>query len=144
MESCRANIAWGGPNSPQVLVIGKQARAFRIQPYTPELGETLAKVRTFGLALLKVKPPNSLAEWMQAMSGMTIAVHKAPGIPSAQCYRYKWVARGFWDFTRQQAGAAPGITWQGHHTVLRGSPRSSSRDSNVLIDRLPDHMSESI
>ena len=37
----------GCPNSPQVLVFGKKARAFRIQPYTPELGETLAKVRTF-------------------------------------------------------------------------------------------------
>ena len=42
-----------GPNSPQVLVFGKKARAFRIQPYTPELGAALAKVRTFGLALLK-------------------------------------------------------------------------------------------
>ena len=108
----------GGPHSPQVLVIGKKERAFRIQPYTPELGETLAKVRTFGLALLKVKPPNSLAEWIQAMPEMTTAVHKAPGIPSAKCYRYKWVVRGFWDFARRRAGAAPGITWQRHHTVL--------------------------
>ena len=112
----------GGPNSPQVLVIGKKARAFRIQPYTPELGETLAKVRTFGLALLKVKPPNSLAEWIQAMSEMRTAVRKAPGIPSAKCYRYKWVVRGFWDFTRKRAGAAPGITWQRHHTVLMEIP----------------------
>ena len=109
--------AQGGPHSPQVLVIGKKARAFRIQPYTPELGETLAKVRTFGLALLTVQPPNSLAEWIQAMSEMTTAVHKAPGIPSAKCYRYKWVVRGFWDFARRQAGAAPGLTWQSHHTV---------------------------
>ena len=107
----------GGPNSPEVLEIGKQARAFRIQTYTPELGETLAKVRAFGLALLKVKPPNSLAEWSQAMSEMTTAVHKAPGIPSPRCYRYKWVVRGFWDFARRQAGAAPGITWRSHHTV---------------------------
>ena len=98
-------------------MIGKKARAFRIQPYTPELWETLAKVRTLGLALLKVKPPNSLAEWIQAMSEMTTAVHKAPGIPSAKCYRYKWVVRGFWGFARKQAGAAPGITWQRHHTV---------------------------
>ena len=103
-------------------MIGKKARAFRIQPYTPELGETLAKVRTFGLALLKVKPPNSLAEWIQAMSEMTTAVHKAPGIPSAKCYRYKWVVRGFWDFARKRAGAAPGITWQRHHTVLMEIP----------------------
>ena len=136
-----AHKAQGGPNSPQVLVLGKLARAFRIQPYTPELGATLAKVRTFGLALLKVKAPNSLTEWMQAMPEMTTAVPKAPGIPSTQCYRYKWVVRGFWDFTRQQAGAAPGITWQGHHTVLRGSPSSSSSASNVLIDRIPDHRS---
>ena len=97
--------------------MGKQARAFRIQTYTPELGETLAKVRAFGLALLKVKPPNSLAEWSQAMLEMTTAVPKAPGIPSPKCYRYKWVVRGFWDFARRQAGAAPGITWQSHHTV---------------------------
>ena len=120
----------GGPNSPQILVIRKKARAFRIQPYTPELGETLANVRTCGLALLKVKPPNSLAEWIQAMSEMTTAVHKAPGIPSAKCYRYKWVVRGFWDFARKQAGAAPGITWQRHHTVLMEIPRSSSSASN--------------
>ena len=86
------------------------------------MGETLAKVRTFGLALLKVKPPNSLAEWIQAMPEMTSAVHKAPGIPSAKCYRYKWVVRGFWDFARKQAGAAPGITWQRHHTVLMDIP----------------------
>ena len=102
-------------------------------------GGALAKVRTLGLALLKVKPPNSLAEWIQAMSEMTTAVPKAPGIPSAKCYRYKWVVRGFRDFTRQQAGAAPGITWQGHHTVLRGSPRSISSASKVLIDRIPYH-----
>ena len=103
-------------------MIGKKARAFRIQPYTPELGETLAKVRTFGLALLKVKPPNSLAEWIQAMSEMTTAVQKAPGIPSAKCYRYKWVVRGFWDFTRKRAGAAPGITWERNHTVPMDIP----------------------
>ena len=48
---------------------------------------------------------------------MTTAVPKAPGIPSAKCYRYKWVVRGFCDFTRKRAGAAPGITWQRHHTV---------------------------
>ena len=111
-------------------MIGKKARAFRIQPYTPELGETLAKVRTFGLALLKVKPPNSLAEWIQAMSGMTTAVRKAPGIPSAKCYRFKWVVRGFWDFTRKQAGAARGITWQGHHTVLMETPEVVVISSN--------------
>ena len=107
----------GGPNSPEVLEIGKQARAFQIQTYTEKLGETLAKVRAFGLALLKVKPPNSLAEWSQAMSEMTTAVPKAPGLPSPRCYRYKWVVRGFWDFARKQAGAAPGITWESHHTV---------------------------
>ena len=112
------------------MKIGKQARPFLIQTYTPELGETLAKVRAFGLALLKVKPPNSLAEWSQAMSEMTTAVHKAPGIPSAKCYRYKWVVRGFWDFTRKRAGAAPGITWQRHHTVIMDIPRSSGSASN--------------
>ena len=122
MESRLAKSARGGPNYPQVLVFGKKARAFRIQPYTPELGETLAKVRTFGLVLLNVKPPNSLAELIQAMSEMTSAVRKAPGIPSAKCYRYKWVVRGFWDFARKQAGAAPGITWQRHHTVLMEIP----------------------
>ena len=111
--------------------MGKQARAFRIQPYTPELGETLAKVRTFGLALLTVQPPNSLAEWIQAMSEMTTAVPKAPGIPSAKCYRYKWVVRGFWDFTRKRAGAAPGITWQRHHKVLMDIPESSGSASNT-------------
>ena len=119
-----------GPNSPQVLVLGRTARAFRIQPYTPELGETLAKVRTFGLALLTVQPPNSLAEWIQAMSEMTTAVPKAPGIPSAKCYRYKWVVRGFWDFTRRQAGAAPGITWLGHHTVRMEIPELVMMSSN--------------
>ena len=121
---------WGGPNSPQVLVFGKKARAFRIQPYTPELGETLAKVRTFGLARLQVKPPNSLAEWVQGMPEMTRAVQQAPGIPSAKCYRYKWVVRGLWDFARKQAGAAPGITWQRHHTVLNNGNGGCSSASN--------------
>ena len=110
MESRLTQSARGCPNSPHVLVFGKKARAFRIQPYTPELGETLAKVMNFRLALLTVKPPNSLAEWIQAMSEMTTAVPKAPGIPSAKCYRYKWVVRGFWDFARK---AGRGSSW--HH-----------------------------
>ena len=118
-----------GPGSPHIYV------------HIVQEMEALAKVMTLGLALLKVKPPNSLAEWIQAMSEMTTAVHKAPGIPSAKCYRYKWVVRGFWDFARKQAGAAPGITWQGHHTVLRGNPRRRSSASKVLIDRIPDHRS---
>ena len=86
-------------------------------------GDTLAKVRTLGLALLKVKAHNSLAEWMQAMAEMATAVPKAPGIPSTQCYRYKWVVRGFWDFTRQQAGAAPGITWHGAPHGAKGKSK---------------------
>ena len=57
------------------------------------------------------------------MSKLTTAVHKAPGIRPAKCYRYKWVVRGFWDFARKRAGAAPGgITWQRHHTVLMEIP----------------------
>ena len=64
------------------------------------------------------------------MSEMTSAVHKAPGIPSAKCYSYKWVVRGFWDFARKQARAAPGITWQRHHTVPMEIPRSSGSASN--------------
>ena len=76
----------------------------------------------FGIGTPKVKPPNSLAEWIQAMPEMTTAVPKAPGIPSAKCYRYTWVVRGFWDFARKRAGAAPGITWQRHHTVLMEIP----------------------
>ena len=86
-------------------------------------GATLAKVRTFGLALLKVKAPNSLAEWMQAMPEMTTAVPKAPGIPSTQCYRYKWVVRGFWDFTRQQAGGSSRHYLAGAPHVAKGKSK---------------------
>ena len=72
----------GGPNSRPVLVFGKsKERAFQIQPYTPELGKTLAQVRTFGLALLRVQPPNSLEQWIEAMSAMRSAVAKAPASP---------------------------------------------------------------
>ena len=51
------------------------------------------------------------------MSGMRSAVSKAPGIYSTRSYRYKWVVRGYWDFLLRRAGAAPGITWEEHHTV---------------------------
>ena len=110
----------GGPNSSKRLVLGKDPRAFLIQPYTPELERALAKVRAFGLALVKVKPPNSLEEWSRAMSDMTSAVRSAPGIPKTTCYRYKWVVRAFWDYSRKRSGAKPGITWGVDAMVLMG------------------------
>ena len=107
-----------GTTPPQRLVFGKKPRAFLIKPYSMVVEKIILKVRTFGLALLKTKAPKSLEDWNSAMSAMTSAVQNAPGIPNTMCYRYKWVVRGYWDYLRQSAGMAPGISWSEHATVL--------------------------
>ena len=109
------------PQEPQSkkrkVVLGKQQRAFLIQPYSSDIEKDMTQLRAFGLALLKGKPPNSLAEWSLAMTAMTSSVSSAPGIPTSTCYRYKWVTRGFWDYRRRLAGSMPGIMWSKNATV---------------------------
>ena len=102
------------------LVFGKTPRAFLIQPYSQAIEKKLKGVRDFGLELLKVVPPNSLEEWQGAMSNMTKAIRKAPGLPKPTCYRYKWVVRGFWDYKRRLAGLEPGIAFGANATVISG------------------------
>ena len=107
-----------GTTPPQRLVFGKKPRAFLIKPYSMVLEKILLKVRTFGLALLKIKAPKSLKDWKSGMSAMTSVVKNAPGIPNTMCYRYKWVVRGYWDYLRRSVGMAPGISWTKHAKVL--------------------------
>ena len=112
------------PKKTKVLVFGKQRRHFQVQVYSITIQKILIQVRIFGQALLEAKPPKSLEEWKQAMEDLRAKVRKAPGIPNCHCYRYTWVARGFWDFQLRRAKIPPGISYRSTAKVLYHSYHS--------------------
>jgi hypothetical protein len=77
--------------------------------YSTTIQQTRIKVRSFGEALLKAKPPNYLEEWSMAINSMQKKLKSSPGIPNSRCYCYKWVIRGFWDSQLPQQGIPPGM-----------------------------------
>ena len=73
-------------HTTNALVFGKQPRTFVIMPYSRTIQPTLTKVKNWGEALLKVKPPRYLKDWSVAMNSMQKKfkrVHQASLTPDA-------------------------------------------------------------
>lgn len=115
----KASSVLSGPRSKrtEVLALNKDKRYFQVAAYSPLIEQKLIQVMKFGEALLEIHSPKCLKSWCQGMQDMHKKVRKAPGIPNATSYRYKWVVRGFWDFQLRRAGFPLGLPYEPDATV---------------------------